>query len=95
MSYRRQITRGVITKIERKELYFLVTAETDDDGAHYVTTLRLGVTNYPVAVGDLLCWSSFFNGFGSTDLWWCRAEIRYHLCKIWLHGVESQKIVPL
>jgi hypothetical protein len=47
MSYKRQITRGVITKIERKELYFLVTAETDDHGAHYITTLRLGVTNYP------------------------------------------------
>jgi hypothetical protein len=66
MSYKRQITSGVITKIERKELYFLVTAETDREGAHYITTLRLGVTNYPVAVGDLLCWSSFFNGLGST-----------------------------
>jgi hypothetical protein len=95
MSYKRQITSGVITKMERKELYFLVTAETDHDGAHYITTLRVGVTNYPLAVGDILCWSCFFNGFGSTDLWWRRAEIRYHLCKLWLHGVESQKIVPL
>jgi hypothetical protein len=52
MKYNRQITNGTITKIEPKEPYILVTAETDHEGQHYVTVLRVGFTNYHLEVGD-------------------------------------------
>jgi hypothetical protein len=39
MKHNRQITKGIISKIEPKELYLMVTAETDHEGMHYSTNL--------------------------------------------------------
>jgi hypothetical protein len=62
MSLRRQVTCGVITRIEPKQLHILVTAETDHEGRHYVTLLQVGFTNYRLAIGDTLSWSTVYNG---------------------------------
>jgi hypothetical protein len=58
MSDKDQLTFGVITKMEPKELYLLVRAETDYQRQHYVTELQVGFTNYRLGVGDTLSWSS-------------------------------------
>jgi hypothetical protein len=94
MKYHRQITKGVISKIEPKDLYLTVTAETDHEGKHYTTILRVGFTNYCLAIGDLLSWSSFYDGTGSRVLWWSSSACGQRLCKLWLVVVESQKTVP-
>ena len=54
MSFKRQITDGLITRIEPKDGYLLVSAETDYEEQHFITALRVGFTNYSLAVGDLL-----------------------------------------
>jgi hypothetical protein len=73
MSLKRQITTGVITKIDAKgDLYLLVTAENYDGEKRYVTSLRVGLTNYALRPGDTLSWSSIYSGVGSEVLWWIR-----------------------
>jgi hypothetical protein len=94
MSLRRQVTCGVITRIEAKQLHILVTAETDHEGRHYVTLLQVGFTNYRLAIGDTLSWSTVYNGLFSSVLWWRGARMKSGLCKLWLVGIESQKIIP-
>jgi hypothetical protein len=94
MSFKRQVTCGVITKIEPKQFYILVTAETDPEGWHYVTILKVGVTNYRLQVGDSLSWSSCYGGVRSAVIWWCSGVRPYPLLKLWLLTVESQGIVP-
>jgi hypothetical protein len=94
MKYDRQITEGIISKIEPKELYLMVTAETDHEGKHYTTILRVGFTNYRLAVGDTLSWSSVYNGLFSNVLWWRGTGPNNKFCTIWLLAIESQKIVP-
>jgi hypothetical protein len=89
MSLKRQITTGAITKIEAKgDLYLLVTTENHNGDKRYVTSLRVGLTNYALRPGDTLSWSSFYNGVGSNILWWVRMGQMPK--KIWLLMVESQ-----
>jgi hypothetical protein len=66
----RQITAGKILKIEPFTLYTLVICESLKDGKTYRTHLRIGTTNYRLQIGDLLSWSSFYDGTGSRALWW-------------------------
>jgi hypothetical protein len=94
MKYNRQITKGIISKIEPKELYLMVTTKTDHEGMHYSTILRVGFTNYCLAIGDLLSWSSFYDGTGSRVLWWSSSACMQRLCKLWLIVVESQRTFP-
>jgi hypothetical protein len=49
---------------------------------------------YCLAIGDLLSWSSFYDGTGSRVLWWSSSACEQRLCKLWLVVVESQKTVP-
>jgi hypothetical protein len=93
MSYKGQVTCGLITKIEPKQLYILVTAETDHQGQHYVTVLRAGFTNYRLEAGDALSWSSCYAGERSSVLWRSSSARPFPLCKFWLLTVESQRIV--
>lgn len=91
MSLKRQITTGVITKIEAKgDLYLLVTAENHNGDKRYVTSLRVGITNYALRLGDTLSWSSFYDGIGSEVLWWVRVgQMPKKICLLML---ESQVV---
>ena len=94
MSLRRQVTTGVITKIEPKQLHILVTAETDHEGRHYVTLLQVGFTNYRLTIGDTLSWSAVYGGAFSRVMWWRGGGPHGRFCTLWLLEIESQKIIP-
>jgi hypothetical protein len=94
MSLRRQVTCGVITRIEPKQLHILVTAETDHEGRHYVTLLQVGFTNYRLSIGDTLSWSTIYNGVFSSVMWWRGAGRKGSFLRLYLVGIESQKITP-
>jgi hypothetical protein len=91
MSLNRQITTGLITKIDAiGDLYLSITAESHDSEKRYVTSFRVGLTNYALRSGDTLSWSSFYNGVGSHVLWWIRNGRTPK--KILLLMVESQVV---
>ena len=94
MSYKRQITEGQITKIEPKDEYILVHAEIDYGEKHFITALRVGFTNYRLAIGDELSWSAVFGGAFSRVMWWRGGGPNGRLCKLWLLAIESQRVIP-
>ena len=85
-----QITVGKISEIIPQELYLLVTCETIVDGIRYLTKLRVGLTNYPIEIGDTLSWSTFYGGSMPNIIWWV-SKNRELPERLWLIGVESQR----
>jgi hypothetical protein len=91
----KQITFGRITSIVPGTLYILVETETLTEHRCYWTYLRLGFTNYKVRIGDILSWSSFYDGTGSRVIWWTRSDPVFFPVKLWLITIERQQVKVL
>lgn len=91
---KRQITTGEIVQYVAYPDYLLITTETTHGKQKYVTILRAGLTNIRFYEGDILSWSSVYDGTGSSMMWLVSKE-REMPVKLYLYSVQSQQIVQL
>ena len=88
---KRQITTGEIIQYVAYPDYLLITTETTHGKQKYVTTLRAGLTNMHFYEGDILSWSSIYDGTGSSMMWLVSKE-REMPVKLYLYRWKASRL---
>lgn len=90
---RRQITVGEYVANTRFPEYLTIECHTPYGDKKYITTLRIGPTNLKFYDDDILSWSTFYAGIGSSVLW-VLSKHRPRPFQLVLLAVEDQRVIP-